>query len=204
MDGLIAYALAKKAADAYTDSKFDGVASGVTFKGSVASITDLPTTAAKGDEYVINNEGLYIYDGVNWISASKGGSGGSSLITVARDIDLIYDDTPEQEKDRYFYAIISGDLFPSDFTTPGKYNLIVVITGESEGSAFGYTANHFCYLSADGLYLSRCIDNYENEGIFHFTAMDATENGYDVYYQCFLEDTKVLSEEGSKVSIYLQ
>lgn len=73
---VVTYALAKNKAAGYTDSKFDAVSSGVTYKGSVSSVEDLPTTATKGDEYSVGSEGYYVYDGTQWVPASKSGPKG--------------------------------------------------------------------------------------------------------------------------------
>ena len=70
------YILSKSSSNAYTDSKFDGVSSGVAFKGSVSSVEDLPTTASKGDEYNVIGAGYYVYDGAEWHSASIAGPQG--------------------------------------------------------------------------------------------------------------------------------
>lgn len=277
---IVTYAAAKKGAAASAvkavETRLGDISTNVTFKGSVATIEDLPSGATVGDEYAVGSQGLYVWNGTSWVPVSRAGTpgtpgepgekgdtgesgvyigntaptdpdikvwfnpdgapdpddvmlagnydadgavadaggiaayveshgdGGSGLITVARNVSLIYDDTVEEEADRYFYATIPTTSFPSDFLTLGKYNLIVVVTGEEDSTQVGYTANHFCYLNSDGFFMGRCIDEYSNESLYHYTAIESTENGYQIVYQGIMGEGKVLPDEGSKVSVYLQ
>lgn len=159
-----------------------------------------------GDIYMTGVGG---YNGTNPSGAASvqsviNSGGASGLITVARNVSLIYDTTAEEETDHFFYATVPVTSFPSDFLTLGKYNLIVVITGEEDSTQVGYTANHFCYLNSDGFFMGRCIDEYSNESLYHYTAIESTENGYQIVYQGIMGEGKVLPDEGSKVSVYLQ
>lgn len=95
MNGLIAYVLSKKKAKTYTDTKFDSISGGFDYKGSVATVEDLPATATKGDEYTVGNLGTYVWDGTAWkpagIKGTKGDPGqkgdkgdpGSNTVSVS-------------------------------------------------------------------------------------------------------------------------
>lgn len=58
MDGLIAYALLNKRISSLVPS----------YKGTVASVSELPASAGKGDLYIVTGEGNanYVYDGSSW------------------------------------------------------------------------------------------------------------------------------------------
>lgn len=76
---IVTYALAKNGAKAYTDEAIAGLGAGFEYKGTVASIEDLPSDASKGDEYTVSGKGPYVYDGSNWqpvgIKGEKGEKG---------------------------------------------------------------------------------------------------------------------------------
>lgn len=73
---IVTLALAKGAAKSYTDESISGIGSGFTYKGSVSTLEDLPSSAQKGDEYTVGNQGAYAYDGSSWyIIGSKGAKG---------------------------------------------------------------------------------------------------------------------------------
>lgn len=156
-----------------------------------------------GDAYLIGVGG---YNGTNPSEASRlqdviGGNSG--LITVAKDLNLVYN-----ESGVTFEINIPNTSFPTDFkTTPYRYNLIVEVHGQHEtGELYGYVANHFCYMSVGGDGFTALCHDEINEGISHDTTIIGGEEGYDIRYTGFLADTsgQALPLEGSKVSVYLQ
>lgn len=77
MTGIVAYILSKKGAKIYTDEKFSSITGGFNYKGSVASIDDLPSDAEKGDEYTLTDDsGTYVFDGDGWYPAGVRGKQG--------------------------------------------------------------------------------------------------------------------------------
>lgn len=69
MNNVILYALARKNIGA-VDTAVQELAPGYTFQGSVASTDDLPSSAGKGDLYVVTEDDYnsqYVYDGSNWL-----------------------------------------------------------------------------------------------------------------------------------------
>lgn len=61
---IVTYALLKK--------KMGKSVPGYTYKGSAATVSDLPANAEVGDMYTVKAEdgAQYVWDGENWISAS--------------------------------------------------------------------------------------------------------------------------------------
>ena len=88
---IVTYALSKKASNDYTDSKVEAFVSGVTYKGSVSSVEDLPASASKGDTYNIPDFGYYTWDGSEWSPASR-------TVSLARISDAQIDALFEQEE----------------------------------------------------------------------------------------------------------
>jgi len=82
MDGLIAYALAKKAGSAQI-----GDITGTSYKGTVDTYSDLPNDATAGDSYSVTTgdashaAGLYSYSGSAWSAVFGGSGGGGSNLT---------------------------------------------------------------------------------------------------------------------------
>lgn len=52
---------------------------GITMKGTVATVADLPTTGNKqGDTYIVSSDGsMQIWDGTKWVSGGPVGGGGT-------------------------------------------------------------------------------------------------------------------------------
>lgn len=79
---IVTLALAKKQAisssNAYTDGKLEGLELGFNYKGSVASVEDLPVSGnEKGDEYTIaDGSGSYAWNGTSWDPAGAQGPQG--------------------------------------------------------------------------------------------------------------------------------
>lgn len=69
MDGLIAYALAKKA----IGTSMGDIGTNLTYKGTVTSVESLPTNAAAGDMYGVGTLGLYAYNGTDWGAIGRAG-----------------------------------------------------------------------------------------------------------------------------------
>ena len=91
MDGLIALALAKKAASSELSQKLGAISTNLEFKGNVSTIEELPSDAEPGDEYAVNDSGLYVWNGSEWVSISipgpigpqgPKGDPGSGAVTV--------------------------------------------------------------------------------------------------------------------------
>lgn len=51
---------------ALLNSKVKNVTLAYDYKGSVASVDDLPSGATKGDLYTVSGE-QYVFDGTNWV-----------------------------------------------------------------------------------------------------------------------------------------
>lgn len=157
-----------------------------------------------GDAYLI---GIGGYDGTNPTIATRlqdiiGGGSTGGLITIVKDLGLTYTGT------EFMTAIIGTPELAAYKAEPYKYNLIIEVHGrhEDSGELYGYTANHFCYMTNnDGTFAAMCHDTV-NEGISHDTQFGYGENGWFVTYSGFFDGTggQALPEVGSKVSIYLQ
>ena len=60
----------------YTDSSIGGLAGGFKYKGSVATMEDLPSDAEQGDQYTVGEEGSFVWDGSEWKPAGIPGKQG--------------------------------------------------------------------------------------------------------------------------------
>lgn len=68
---VVTYALLKGAVK-NLDTKIDAIAQGFTYKGSVASVGNLPASASSGDAYTVSSTGgLYVYDGTTWLRVNQ-------------------------------------------------------------------------------------------------------------------------------------
>ena len=70
---IVTYALLnKKLTD--TSEFVEGLASGFTYKGSVATTAGLPSSAKAGDMYTVTSEdnAMYVWDGDEWVQYNKG------------------------------------------------------------------------------------------------------------------------------------
>ena len=76
---IVTYALLNK--------KMAAVASGITIKGSVSSVSDLPSGASVGDEYFVDGV-PYVWDGDNWIQLKSGGASVEAI--TAAEIDELW------------------------------------------------------------------------------------------------------------------
>lgn len=64
---IVTYALLKGKVGTL-EKALDELPSGFSYKGSVATEADLPTTANKGDMYTVTSYGGdYVYDGTQWV-----------------------------------------------------------------------------------------------------------------------------------------
>lgn len=64
---IVTYALLKKRVGE-VDTKVDNLAEGFTYKGTVATVGNLPAGASAGDSYTVSaTGGLYVYDGTQWL-----------------------------------------------------------------------------------------------------------------------------------------
>jgi len=75
---ILSYVLARKKAKSYTDTKIGELSEGLTYKGSVATVEDLPASGnQKGDCYnVTDGSGMYAWNGTSWGKASAVGPKG--------------------------------------------------------------------------------------------------------------------------------
>ncbi len=68
MNNMVLYALQKRAVGAVTTAVTE-LAPGYTFKGSVATLDELPSDAATGDLYIVTGDSYnkqYVWDGEEW------------------------------------------------------------------------------------------------------------------------------------------
>ena len=82
MDGIIPYAMLNA-----VKSQVAALTAGMTYKGSVASLSNLPASATTGDAYTVTDHGnaLYIWDGTQWVAFPIAMStGGTETITKAQ------------------------------------------------------------------------------------------------------------------------
>lgn len=94
---VVTLALAKKQANKYTDEKMAGLESGLNYKGSVATLEDLPTDAEVGDEYTVGELGTYSFDGNAWKPAGVKGRDGDPGLPgpsgpTGKTADVLLDD----------------------------------------------------------------------------------------------------------------
>lgn len=68
---VVTYALLKGAVKKL-DTKIDAIAQGFTYKGSVATVGNLPASPDPGDAYTVSSSGgLYVYDGTTWLRVDQ-------------------------------------------------------------------------------------------------------------------------------------
>lgn len=61
------YGMLRKSLENYSDNKFDAITTDMDYKGSVASVSDLPVSGTLGDVYTVSNTGArYVWDGTQW------------------------------------------------------------------------------------------------------------------------------------------
>lgn len=119
MTGTTSYILSKHAAKVYTDTVVADLSIGsFTYKGTVPTKEDLPSSASNGDMYATqNNEGTFVWENGAWYAAGgkgdKGDKGDSGLGDTWGFIEgNIYD-----QKD--LGLILDEKLFAGEETTPG-------------------------------------------------------------------------------------
>lgn len=60
-------AILNKMSIAYTDNKFDAITTDMDYKGSVASVANLPVSGTLGDVYTVTSTGArFVWDGTQW------------------------------------------------------------------------------------------------------------------------------------------
>ncbi len=79
LDGIIPYAMAQR-----VSQQVGALTAGITYKGSVNSVTDLPASPSVGDEYTVTSEGnaLYLWNGTQWLSFPVNIGDGSELESI--------------------------------------------------------------------------------------------------------------------------
>lgn len=88
MDLILYSFLNKKIGNAQDDietlqDEVDNVTLAYTYKGSVATVSDLPNDAQLGDLYTVNGD-QYVWDGTSWVVA------GAGLKITNQQIDSIF------------------------------------------------------------------------------------------------------------------
>lgn len=64
----VTYALCKRATSAEIKKAIEGIGDGMTFKGSVNTVDDLPANPSKGDLYIVKEDrSKAVFDGAEWV-----------------------------------------------------------------------------------------------------------------------------------------
>ena len=125
---VLAYILAKNKAQGYTDAALAQFGMGFTYKGSVETVEDLPTTATKGDSYNVIDRGVYAWNGEEWVNigtpgpqGEKGETGeqgpqgepgrdGAIQYTAGTGIEITDDNVINNTQQSAEWGNITGDL----------------------------------------------------------------------------------------------
>lgn len=119
---VLAYILAKNKAQGYTDAALAQFGMGFTYKGSVETVEDLPTTATKGDSYNVIDKGVYAWNGEEWVNigtpgpqGEKGEQGnpgrdGAIQYTAGTGIEITEDNVINNTQTSAEWGNITGDL----------------------------------------------------------------------------------------------
>ena len=120
MIDVITLAIAKTQAAKVVNSKVGSIAAGLTYKDSVSTVDDLPSSGNDpGDEYnVTSTNDVYVWNGTEWTVFIKGSTDIISYLTEAPTEArtgglkiVILDSDPEAFYGGYLYFVLNEDHY---------------------------------------------------------------------------------------------
>ena len=185
----------------YSDNKFDAITTDMDYKGSVASVSDLPVSGTLGDVYTVSNTGArYVWDGTQWTQIESVASQLQEIIDAGNtQVGLI------EDKGEEVLESIPQDYSELSDLAENVANVTVVASTKTETTNIypsltwtdGYMAQDGTITSATSLHYSNKISVREGDVLFF-----NNPNFSFRFVTCFNGDTAVSAKGAESVNSF--